>query len=147
MFRTLYFFYITHYNYLSMYFFQWLIQVSVIDTIQCKMMMMIFVFLGPHPGHMEVLRVGVESELQLLPCTTAIASQNPSCIYNPHLSSQQHRILNSLSKARDQTRVLMNPSWVRYQRASMGAPNVRLYDSVLELEGILQLHSSLNVIL
>ena len=32
-----------------------------------------FVFLGPHPWHMEVPRLGVESELQLLACTTATA--------------------------------------------------------------------------
>ena len=32
-----------------------------------------FAFLGPHPGHMEVPRLGVESELQLLAYTTATA--------------------------------------------------------------------------
>ena len=32
------------------------------------------VFLGPHPQHMEVPRLGVESELQLLARTTATAT-------------------------------------------------------------------------
>ena len=31
-------------------------------------------FLGPHQWHMEVLGLGVESELQLLAYTTAIAT-------------------------------------------------------------------------
>ena len=30
--------------------------------------------LGPHPQHMEVLRLGVKSELQLLACATATAT-------------------------------------------------------------------------
>ena len=32
-----------------------------------------FFFLGPHPGHMEVLRLDVESELKLLAYTMATA--------------------------------------------------------------------------
>ena len=35
------------------------------------MYLCIFVFLGPHPRHMEVPRLGVESELQLLAHVTA----------------------------------------------------------------------------
>ena len=33
-----------------------------------------FCFLGPHPWHMDVPRLGVESELQLLAYTTATAT-------------------------------------------------------------------------
>ena len=40
----------------------------------------ILVFGGPHPGHMEVPRLGVESELQLLGCTTATATQDPGLV-------------------------------------------------------------------
>ena len=36
----------------------------------------IYLFLGPHPRHMEVPRLGVKSELQLLACTTATATQD-----------------------------------------------------------------------
>ena len=36
-----------------------------------------FVFLGPYPWHMEVLRLGVESELQLLVYTTATGTPDP----------------------------------------------------------------------
>ena len=38
----------------------------------------LFVCLGLHPQHVEVLRLGVELELQLLAYTTATAMQDPS---------------------------------------------------------------------
>ena len=61
---------------------------------------------------MEVARLGVELELQLLASATATATPDPSSICDPHHSLQQHRILNPLSKARDRTHSLMDPSWV-----------------------------------
>ena len=68
----------------------------------------LFVFLGPHLHHMEVPRLGVESELQLPAYTTAIATPDPSHVCDLHHSSQQCRILNPLSKARDQP----TSSWI-----------------------------------
>ena len=56
---------------------------------------------------MEVPRLGVESELELQAYTTAMATQDLSCICDLHHSSWQCRILNPLSKARDQTYILM----------------------------------------
>ena len=56
---------------------------------------------------MEVPRLGVESELQLPAYTTAIATWNLSCVCNLHHSSWQRQVLNSLSKARDWTCILM----------------------------------------
>ena len=50
---------------------------------------------------MEVPRLGVELELQLLAYTTATAMSDPSPICDLHHSSQQGQILNSLSEARD----------------------------------------------
>ena len=52
---------------------------------------------------MEVPRLGVKQELQLLAYTTAKATLNPSCICDLCRSLWQHRILNPLSEARDQT--------------------------------------------
>ena len=49
---------------------------------------------------MEVPRLGVQLELQLLAYTTATA------VLDPSLSLWQGRILNPLSKARDQTHIL-----------------------------------------
>ena len=51
---------------------------------------------------MEVPRLGVESELQLLAYTTAMP--DPSHICN------LHQILNPLRDARDQTQILMDTS-------------------------------------
>ena len=56
---------------------------------------------------MEVPRLGVELKLQLLVYTTATATRDPSHVCNLQHSSQQHRILNPLSKARDRACVLM----------------------------------------
>ena len=63
----------------------------------------VFVFLGPYKWQMEVPRPGVKSELQLPAYTTAIATQDPSYVFDLQHSSRQHQILNPLSEARDQT--------------------------------------------
>ena len=59
-------------------------------------------------------------ELQLLATATATATPDLSRICNLHHSSGQWRIPNPLSKARDQTRILMDTSWVYYCLATMG---------------------------
>ena len=69
-------------------------------------------FLGPHPWHMEVPRLGVESDPQPQAYARATAMPDPSCLCDLHHSSPQHRILNPLSKARDQTCILMGTSQV-----------------------------------
>ena len=53
------------------------------------------------PWCMEVTRLGVESELQLLASAVATAIWDPSRVCDLHHSSQQRRILNPLNKARD----------------------------------------------
>ena len=72
-----------------------------------------FVFyLGPHLQHMEVPRLGVKSELQLLPYTMATTTWDLSHICSRHHCSWQCQILNPLSKAKDRTHILMDPSQV-----------------------------------
>ena len=67
-------------------------------------------FLGLYLQHTEVPRLGVESKLQLLAYATAIAMPALSHVCNLHHSSQQHRISDPLSEARDLTHFLMDTS-------------------------------------
>jgi len=69
-------------------------------------------FLGLHLQHMEVPRLGVKSELQLLPYTMATTTWDLSHICSRHHCSWQCQILNPLSKAKDRTHILMDPSQV-----------------------------------
>ena len=65
---------------------------------------------------MEVPRLGVELELQLLASATAIAMQDLSHVFDLHHSSWQRWILDPLSKAKDRTHIFMDPSWVSYPK-------------------------------
>ena len=69
-----------------------------------------FVFLGPHPQHMEVPRLGVESERQLQAHTPAHSNARGHLICDLPHSLQRWRILNPLSEAKDQTHILMETS-------------------------------------
>ena len=66
---------------------------------------------------MEVPRLGVKSEPQLLAYATAIATQDQSRIFDLQCSLWQRWILNPLIEARDEFYILMvlkNTSPVRY---------------------------------
>ena len=69
---------------------------------------------------MEVSRLGIELELQLLACATVTATPDPSLIGDLYHSSWQCWILNQLSRARDRAHVLMDTSWVCYCQATTG---------------------------
>ena len=62
------------------------------------------VFLGPCLRHTEVPRLGVKLELQLPAYTTATAMSDLTYI----TAHGQCQILNPVSEARDQTRILMD---------------------------------------
>ena len=79
-------------------------------------------FVGLHPQHMEVSRLGVKLELQLPPYTTATAMRDLSHLCNLHHSSWQQWIFNSLSEAREQTHILMDASQVRNSLSTRGTP-------------------------
>ena len=83
-----------------------------------------FFFLELHPKHMEVLRPGVQQELQMSAYTTAIAMWDLSCICILHHSSQQCCILNPLSKVWDQTCILMDTSHICFYCATTGTPEI-----------------------
>ena len=73
---------------------------------------------------MEVPRLGVELELQLLAYTiaTATTTWDLSHVCDLHHSSQQYWILNLLSEARDQTCKLMVPGRIHFCCATTGTP-------------------------
>ena len=79
-----------------------------------------FFFLGSHPWHMEVPRLGVKSELQMLAYTIVTTTQDLSHICDLHHSSQQCWIPNPLTEARDRTRILMVASQIRFHCATTG---------------------------
>ena len=58
----------------------------------------LLIFLGPHPWHIEVPRLGVKLELQLTAYAMATATRDPSRVCDLHHSSWHHQILNPLSE-------------------------------------------------
>ena len=107
-------------------------EVTSVRSLHCKTVLPSFLilffsfclFLGLHLWHMGVLRLGVESDLQLLAYITATATWDPSSNCNLHHSSRQRWIPDPLSKARDWTRILMDTSQMRC--TTMGTPNTLL---------------------
>ena len=85
-----------------------------------------FCFLGPHLWHVEVPRLGIELELQLLADTIATAMWDPSHVCNLQHSSRKHWILNP-SEAGDRTHNLMDTSWVCFCCAMTGTPGSKYY--------------------
>ena len=59
----------------------------------CVLFFFLFFFLGPHLWHIEIPRLVVESELQLLACATATATLDSSHICDLRRSLQQCQML------------------------------------------------------
>ena len=72
--------------------------------------------------HIEVPRLGVESKLQLLACTTATATRALSCVCNLHHILRQRWIFNPPSEASDGILILMDASQIRFHCATTGTP-------------------------
>ena len=73
-----------------------------------------FFFLRSHLWHMEIPSLGIELEPQLPAYVMATAMLDLSHTFDLHHSSWQCRNLNPLSRARNRTRILMDPSWACY---------------------------------
>ena len=93
---------------------------------------------------MEVPRLEMESELQLPACTIATAMPDPSRVCNLYHSSQQCRILNPLSKARDQTHILMDTSWIPFRCTTIETPRF-IFRQKLTHKGVPFWHSWLRI--
>ena len=82
---------------------------------------------------MEVPRLGVKLELQLLAYTIATATPDPSCICYLYHGSQQLRILHPLSEARD---ALMDTMQIYFHWATTGTPrHLLLKENALDCIG------------
>ena len=92
---------------------------------------------------MEVPRLGVKSELQLLAYTTATAMQNPSHVFDLHQNSQQCQIPDPLREAKDQTQILKDTSQIRFHWAMTGTPC--LLTLVWATKNLITLLSSQNI--
>ena len=77
-------------------------------------------FFRPHLWHVEVPKLGVQLELQLL--ATATATPDLSLVWGLHHSSEQHQISDPLSEVRDRTRILTDTSWIRFHWVTTGTP-------------------------
>ena len=77
-----------------------------------------FAFLGPHL-HIEIPRLGVESELQPPAYPTATATWDPSCVCDLHHRLWQSWISHPISEARNRTQIIMDTSWIRLWCATM----------------------------
>ena len=64
---------------------------------------------------MEIPRLGVKLELYPPAYTKATATPDLSCSCDLHHSSHQWQIFNPLSKAGDQTCILMDASQIRFR--------------------------------
>ena len=71
-----------------------------------------FSFLGPNPWHMEIPRLGVKSEPQLLVYSSATATPGLSHILDLPHSSWQFPIPDPLNEARDQ--IFRDTSWIHF---------------------------------
>ena len=89
----------------------------------------IYCFLGPHAWHMEIPRLEVKLEVWLPAYAKATATWDPSHVCNLHHSSQQRRIHNPLSKARDRTHIFMDTSQIHFHCTTTGTQDVGFQDS------------------
>ena len=85
---------------------------------------------------MEVPRLGVELQQQLLAYATAVATQDLSHVCNLHHSSQQYQIFNQLRETRDQTHNLMVPSQIHFHCTTMRTPRNNLIRNSFVVEQI-----------
>ena len=80
---------------------------------------------------MEVPRLGIQMELQLLAYAVAAVTPDLSRTCDLHHTSWQHWILNPLSRARDRTCIPMDACWVRDPLSHNGSSSTGISDIAL----------------
>ena len=90
-----------------------------------------FCLFGLQLWHMEVPRLGVESELPWPVHTTVTATRDPCHVCNLYHNSQQCWISSPLMEAKDQTRILMDTGQVHLHWAQKGTPKIFFFFNAL----------------
>ena len=103
--------------------------VAIIVFVFFNIYLFIYAFLGLHPWHMEVPRLGTNQSCSCLAYATATATAtwDPSHVCKLHHGSRQFWILNPLSKARDRTHIFMDTCQVLCHWATTGNPHHGFY--------------------
>ena len=114
---------------------------ATVGTLGNIFSLLLFFFLGSHPWHKDVPSLGVKLELQLPAYTTATAMRDLSRVCDLHHSSRQHQIPDPLSKARDQTRVLMDSIQICFHCATMGTPPGYIFNQDESLDKLVWFHN------
>ena len=93
------------------------------EKLSLSLFIYLFIYLlGLHLQHMEIHRLGVESQLQLPADATPTATKDPSRVCNLPHASRQRRNAYPLSGARNRTRFLMDTSQIHFRCATTGTP-------------------------
>ena len=103
-----------------------------------------FSFLGPYLWHTKVHRLVLELEIQLLACTTATATWDPSHVCDLHYNSWQHQIPDPLSKARDWTCILLVTSQICFHCATVETPLTTSYSLKVLIQMVSLMSSQVN---
>ena len=77
---------------------------------------------------MQVPRLGLKSELQLLAYTTAAAMPDLSCICDLCCNLWPHQILNPLSEAKDGIHILMDTRRLLNLLSHTGTPSFLIFE-------------------
>ena len=95
----------------------------------CLFIYLLNFFLGLHLQHLEVPRLGIQSELLLPAYARVVSTPDLSHDCNLYHSSRQRQILNPLSEGKDRTRNLMVPSQIRFRCTMTGTPQYNIVNS------------------
>ena len=103
-----------------------ILAIFVNDVLKENVYSFFFFFLGLLLQHMQVPKLGIKSELQLLAYARATAMQDWSHICNLNHSSQQCCITGLLSETRDITHILTDTSQIHFHCTTMATPGICL---------------------
>ena len=112
---------------LTLVILMWKVETVFLGVFFFVVFCFLFSLFRPHLWHIDVPRLGVESELRLLTAAAATATRDLSHFCNLHHSWKQHQIPNPMSEGGDQTHILMDTSRICFCSATTGTPVETIY--------------------